>query len=309
MMYCCSIQDFHHALHNTHLFATLQPQYIEAVCRTTHFAECRAIVDCNDVLLHAPITTEAMALAERAYALLRGERGDRIGTFRILHNELNQRTSIIIEDLPDGITLDYAVLTMSQDRLLSGLSEFTKRLRHADISLNNLRKQNIIVDNHGHWHPIRLYYTTLGYGDDNEQLLALRSDIEQHAPKDNTLNEPLSAYRTEYTPLLEGRRRTTTAEGVGFMDEDGNMVIAPRYAWASDFDEGRAMVMTKDKRMGLIDTSGREVIKAQYEIVEYNAIDGNSWVRENDLWALFDYSGFQVTEWDDREMVDDDIML
>lgn len=69
------------------------------------------------------------------------------------------------------------------------------------------------------------------------------------------------------------------------------------------------MVMTKDKRMGLIDTSGREVIKAQYEIVEYNAIDGNSWVRENDLWALFDYSGFQVTEWDDREMVDDDIML
>ena len=100
-----------------------------------------------------------------------------------------------------------------------------------------------------------------------------------------------------------------TAEGVGFRDENGNVVIAPRYAWASDFDEGRAMVMTAEKRMGLIDTSGREVIKAEYEIVEYSAKDGNSWVRQNGLWALFDYSGLQITEWDDREMVDYDIEL
>jgi hypothetical protein len=308
-MDCCSIQDFHLALHNTHFFATIRPQCIEAQCRSTHFAECRAIIDCRDVLLHAPITPKAMALAERAYAILRGERSDRIGKFTILHNELNNRTSIIIEDIPKGITLDCAMITMSQYKLISGLRELTERLRHANISLNNLRRHNIIVDSNGHWHPIRLYYTTMGYGCDSEQILKLRSDIEQLSPKDNTLNEPLSAYRAEYIPLLEGLRRTITAEGVGFIDKEGNVVIAPRYAWASDFDEGRAMVMTKDRRMGLIDTSGREVIEAKYEIVEYSAKDGNSWVRQNNLWSLFDYSGLQITEWDDREMVDEDIEL
>ena len=77
----CSIQDFHNALHDTDHFATIRPHYIEGLCRTTHFAECRAVVESVDVLLHAPITNKAMALAERAYAILHGERGELIGNF------------------------------------------------------------------------------------------------------------------------------------------------------------------------------------------------------------------------------------
>ena len=305
----CSIQNFHNALHDTGRFATIRPHCIEALCRTTHFAECRAVVANRDVLLHAPITNLAMTLAERAYTILHGERGELIGNFTILHRELNSHTSIILEDIPQGEPLESAMLTMSQEKLLSGLREFEERMRRADISHNNLRKQNIIVDRNGHWHPIRLYYTTIGYGGDSKQMEALYTEIKSVAQAENCLNEPLSAYRTEYIPLREGRRRMVTAEGVGFRDENGNVVIAPRYAWASDFDEGRAMVMTDEKMMGLIDTSGREVIKAEYEIVEYSAKDGNSWVRQNGLWALFDYSGLQITEWDDREMVDYDIEL
>lgn len=261
------------------------------------------------MLLHAPITNKAMALAERAYAILHGERGELIGNFTILHRELNSHTSIILEDIPQGEPLESAMLTMSQDKLLSGLKEFEERMRRADISHNNLRKQNIVVDRNGHWHPIRLYYTTIGYGGDSRKLETLCAEIKRVAPVDDCLNEPLSAYRTEYIPLREGLRRTVTKEGVGFTDEEGNMVIAPRYAWASDFDEGRAMVMTAEKRMGLIDTSGREVIKAEYEIVEYSAKDGNSWVRQNNLWALFDYSGLQIIDWDERDIVDEDIEL
>lgn len=305
----CSIQDFHNALHDTDHFATIRPHYIEGLCRTTHFAECRAVVESCDVLLHAPITNKAMALAERAYAILHGERGELIGNFTILHRELNSHTSIILEDIPQGEILESAMLTMSQDKLLSGLKEFEERMRRADISHNNLRKQNIIVDRNGYWHPIRLYYTTIGYGGDSRELETLCAEIKRVAPVDDCLNEPLSAYRTEYIPLREGLRRTVTKEGVGFTDEEGNMVIAPRYAWASDFDEGRAMVMTAEKRMGLIDTSGLEVIKAEYEIVEYSAKDGNSWVRQNNLWALFDYSGLQIIDWDERDMVDEEIEL
>ena len=272
----CSIQDFHNALHATDHFATIRPRYIEGLCRTTHFAECRAVVESCDVLLHAPITNKAMALAERAYAILHGERGELIGNLSILHRELNNHTSIILEDIPQGEILASAMLTMSQDKLLRGLKEFEERMRRADISHNNLRKQNIVVDRNGYWHPIRLYYTTIGYGGDSRELETLCAEIKRVAPVDDCLNEPLSAYRTEYIPLREGLRRTVTKEGVGFTDEEGNMVIAPRYAWASDFDEGRAMVMTVEKKMGLIDTSGREVLKAEYEIVEYSAKDGNS---------------------------------
>ena len=305
----CSIQAFHDALHNTQLFATIRPIKIEALCRTTHFAECRAVINRRKVMIYAPITIKAMSIAERAYSTLRGKPSELVGTFDILHNELNRKTSIIIENIPQGETLESAMLTMTQSKLLGGLSELNERMHLANISHNNLRKHNIFVDPDGHWHPVRLYTTTKGYGSDIEQLHTLRTEIESHAPDDRCLNEPISSYHTEYIPLREGRRRVVTAEGVGFTDAEGNIVIAPRYAWASDFDEGRAMVMTVEKRMGLIDTSGSEIIKAEYEIVEYSAKDGNSWVRQNNLWALFDYSGLQIIDWDERDMVDEDIEL
>lgn len=305
----CSIQLFHQALHNTHLFVSINPTSIEALCRTTHFAECRAVVDGAEVLLHAPISPEAMALAERTYATLRGDRGERIGGFRILNNELDGHIAILIETMPEGETLSSAMLTHSHQRLHMGFREFVERLRQADISHNNLRKESIIVDSNGYWHPIRLYNTSVGYGCDSERLDALRTEIEQLMTTDNCVNEPLSAYRTEYIPLCEGLRRITTAKGVGFADESGAIVIEPRYSWASDFDEGRAMVMTAERKMGLIDTKGREVIAPIYEIVEYSATEGNSWVRYNNLWALFDYSGLQITDWEEREVVDDGIYL
>ena len=309
----CTIQEFHRALRDSSLFATIKPLNYDDVHRTTHFGECSAVVNSRRVIIHAPITPKAMELAEEVYALLRGERGETIGTFSILHNELatdnGKRVSIIIEDIPEGTPLELALLTHPREQLLKGLNELRERLRRADISHNNLRKHNITVDREGRWHLSRLYYATVGYGGNCEQLNAIGEEIEANALKSDCACEPLSSYKTEYQPLREGRRKTQTARGVGFEDETGRMVIRDCYAWASDFDEGRAMVMTHDHKMGLIDTEGHEVIRAEYEIVEYSAREGNSWVRRNELWALFDYSGLQITEWLERDIVDEDIEL
>lgn len=308
-MMASSIQLFHQALRNNHLFATLRPRCIAALCRSTHFAECRAVVDGRRVLLHTPISSEAMHLAENAFAILRGGRGEAVGSFRILHRELCGHTSIIVEEIADGTTLDCAMLTLDKERLLDGLNDLVYRLQSADVSHNNLRKHNITVDSNSRWHLSRLYYTTQGFGGDSEAIEMLRNEIESIATSNNSLHEPLSTYCSEHIPLCEGLRRITRDGGVGFAYDDGTIAIEPRYGWASDFDEGRAMVMSKDGRMGLIDTKGRELIAPIYEIVEYSASDGNSWVRQNLRWALFDYGGVQVTEWEDRDDVEEAIEL
>lgn len=304
-----SIQEFHQALRNNHLFATLRPRCVASLCRSTHFAECRAIVDGHRVLLYAPLSEEAMPLAERAFALLRGYRGEAVGSLRILRNELCGHTSIIVEQIAEGTTLDCAMQTLDKELLLDGLNDLIHRLRSANISHNNLRKHNITVDSNHRWHLSRLYYATEGYGGDSEAIELLRNEIEALFTDNNTLHEPLSEYRNDYIPLRESLLRINCEDGVGFANDDGSIAIEPQYAWASDFDEGRAMVKSKEGRMGLIDTKGRELIAPKYEIVEYSARDGNSWVRQEGKWALFDYGGVQITEWEDRDVVDEAIEL
>jgi hypothetical protein len=109
--------------------------------------------------------------------------------------------------------------------------------------------------------------------------------------------KPMDAY-------FEGRRQVRTARGVGFEDEAGRMVIEDRFSWASDFMENRAMVTTQDGRMGVIDRMGREIIPTIYDSVRYSVDSGKTIVVCNDMCAVFDYNGQQITPWVAKAKID-----
>ena len=104
--------------------------------------------------------------------------------------------------------------------------------------------------------------------------------------------------------MFEERARIFRDGAYGFVDACGRTVIEPEYFWADDFREGRAAVQRFDGLMGLIDKTGREIIPAQYDIVEYDVQSGRSWVARGSRWARFDYSGAQLDPWREREQCD-----
>lgn len=292
-----------------------------AICRSTLFAECRIVWRGERWLLHAPIALHSMERAERAAMVLRALTSDSLGRYRILRDEIlvdpvaDLRCDAVIEPLPEGEPLRQVVGGMESESLLRSMGELRRRLQRLDISHNNLSPDNIVVDPSGALHPICLHYVSSGFGLDGDAFARLESYAAQHALcTESCLHDttaPYGAFRRDGAEcylsvgnMFEDRMRVQQTSGWGFVDADGRMVVAPRYFWVDDFREGRAAVQNFDSRMGLIDKSGREIIDVGYDIVEYDASTGRSWVCLGSRWAQFDYSGCRTSEWLPRSECD-----
>ena len=59
---------------------------------------------------------------------------------------------------------------------------------------------------------------------------------------------------------LSDGMRAVFADGWGFVDASGKVVIAPKYKKVSDFSEGMALVATQSGKYGIIDRSGKTVV-------------------------------------------------
>lgn len=313
----CSLFEFSNALNMPYkLFTTLR--HIEAdtttLTRSKYFAECHITDMGRPALLYAPIERESLLMAHHANVALHEAYGHGFITMMFRTDEMlhlntsmmqldvNSRCTLIMEYLPEGDLLEVAINTMSREQLLAGLEYLDATLRKCNISHNNLTPRNIIVDRSNRWLPIRQYYTTRGYGGDKAAMEHLRELIYKHTTPTPEI-DPASLgswYREPTHPIdayLEGRRQFKTERGVGFKDENGVVIIDDKYLWASDFMENRAMVMTMDNRMGVIDNMGREVIAPIYDSVRYSVDSGKTIVSINGLCAVFDYEGQQITEW------------
>ena len=313
----CTIFEFRNAVAMPNrLLTKLRIADIDSssLTRTRYFAECRATFEDDDILIYAPLEELSMHLVHDGNIAL--QQAYRAGFVRleILDNELQHssfdtihatasgRCPIIIERLPKGCTLEAAMLTMSRQQLLRGMEELDELLKMVDISHNNLSSQNIIVGDDGRWHPIRQYYTRRGYGGDVKGFKEIKKLIIEHTTpmKEvdiSTIGPWAGRNIVEIDGMYEGRRKITTDEGVGFEDEFGEVVIKPQYLWASDFMENRAMVRTKENRMGLINRDGKEIIPTIYDSVEYSVDSGKSIVQCNNLCSIYDYNGQQLTVW------------
>ena len=84
----------------------------------------------------------------------------------------------------------------------------------------------------------------------------------------------------------------------GLQDEEGNIIVYPKYSSIGPFDvyrSGWAMVDLFGFK-GFIDSNGREVVHPQYdEIGTFGYyMDGRAWVRKGNLYGLIDLTGQEV---------------
>lgn len=94
----------------------------------------------------------------------------------------------------------------------------------------------------------------------------------------------------------EGRIKVCHDDGLyGFVDETGEVIVAPQYLSADDFRESRAVVETRNG-YGVINLWGEEVIPTQYQDLSYNEDTGISCAKRNDMWQYISYSGEPLTE-------------
>ena len=313
----CTIFEFRNAIAMPYkLLAELRNANIDftSLTRTRYFAECQATINNDKILIYAPLEQLSIQLVYSANESLQRAYRDGLTRLEVLDNEMQhtsidsananngERCPLVIEPLPDGCPLLDAMNTMSRERLLNALAELDNMLRRYDISHNNLTPNNIIVDDMGHWHPIRKYYTCRGYGGDERALGELRRLIyEFTTPMEEVDISELDPWRgrniNNSNCLMESRRQYRTSEGIGFEDEFGKSVIAPQYIWASEFLENRAVVRNSENRVGVIDRDGKEIIPIIYDSVEYSVDSGRSNVGCNGLTSIFDYNGTQLTEW------------
>jgi hypothetical protein len=223
----------------------------------------------------------------------------------------DSRCDILLEPLPDALPFADAVANMGEEqeaqRLRRSLDALEKSLSAANVSHNNLKEENILIDANGILYPIRWYYATDKAGGDKVAIERLRTKIASSG-ENMLLCEPdyepytVASALDKYLyagDMHEGLIAVESDKGWGYVDCNCEEVIAPKYLWANDFCEGRAEVDT-EQGMGLIDREGNYIIDPIYETVEFDAENGWSRVCRDGKWALFDYSGEQLSPWEEN---------
>lgn len=119
-----------------------------------------------------------------------------------------------------------------------------------------------------------------------------RSDLSRYNAKDHI------------GPFHEGMAAVWTEDGYGFIDKNGNEVIAPAYGDVSSpyFSDGLALV-GKDGKYGYIDKTGKEVIKLQYDNYGYGPhgpefSDGLALMGKNGKYIYVNKKGKEVIQAD-----------
>lgn len=80
---------------------------------------------------------------------------------------------------------------------------------------------------------------------------------------------------------------TLDGKSYGYLDEEGKFAIEPVYGKSNDFKDNYAIV-TKNKKWGMIDTTGKEIIPIQYDQEFYFSFEYGARVRLNKKAGLID---------------------
>ena len=292
------------------------------IVRSTHFAESRVSIDGKRMIIFMPLTPEALHRVERFLPLKRHLTSSIVPHLSLLRQEMRFTTptgnedlcDILLEPLHEGVSFDVALRTAQADAeyaadLLLAIEDLQAALKAADISLNNLREENLIYGEDGILRPIRWYYATAGAGNDDSTFEQLHSGVEQLSdqmllrdiePLGYNITPPNISVYKNHLAMAEGLIAIENEKGWGFMDCECNIVIPPQYLWVSKFCEGRAEVESREG-MGLIDKTGRYIIPPQYAIVDYDTRSGNSLVYNGKEWAIFDYMGALISPFGQTE--------
>lgn len=276
----------------------------EPILRSTLFAEARVECDGERLIVGMPLAALSLRRVERLLPLKRHLVSVVVPQISILRDEMEcaaGRSDILCEVLPDALPLSDAVAqvasTAEAEAIVRALEALQVELQRVDLSHNNLREENILIDSSGRLYPIRWYYATEGAGGDDEAFDKMRAKVARSV-ESMELHDVAAAYNAtprleghlSVRPLHEGLAAVEDELGWGFVDCENRVVIEPKYLWVSNFREGRAEVQTAEG-MGLVDRTGAYVVEPKYEIVEFDERRGCVMVHNDGEWQVLDYDG------------------
>ena len=310
-----SITDFASALtSDCDSFRTLSGFSVECrdgravVTRTSLFAE--AVIAKNGVryLLCLPVRPESLESVAAALHLVRGIGAGLLTEYRILPDEFSYTDScgnpcccdLLLHRLPEGESLDEAVTHQQTAMLLAALDELKTGFVSRSVRHRNLKPSNLIYGFDGRMYAIRPHY--LASESDTavicEEFAAvekfIRSQPEILSSEDTCCRCEEPSTFDELCPPRDMMRLVRRGELFGYADAEGCTVIEPRFTYAEEFFENRAVVELERGRMGVIDRSGNFIIPPDYDMVRFTD-DETFRVRSGELVGEFDYSGAVVT--------------
>lgn len=286
-----------------------------------HAMESEIVLEGQHFLIFVPFQEEYLRhieeLEEEAHNRSRGI----LLSNKILYEELMVHDStgrkhyidVILQKIPDGITLKDAVHRYRADDLRTCIQNMQKRLDAIGFSHNHLTPSNIIICKNGIACPLRYWYSKWEVYSNND-ISPLLNFIDSHNIYDiDTAREPLLSLddtTDDDTPTEhEGITRIKKCGHYGFIDYDGTKIKPYIYTWASDFCEGRAVVAQNGK-MGVIDCFGKKVISASYKEIKFNADEGIFVATHDDYRYILNYEGkiikrTALADRDDMSVIDD----
>lgn len=291
--------------------AVLGPDGLPVLRRTTRFVEAEIEWRGARHLLFLPLNPSAMYRIEHTAAALRKIDCPALTEYRILPHELHwqdaysnlQVSDLVLQPIPSGGGFSEVLHTEYGATLLAALDALEAELKRAGFVHRNLKPNNLIWSD-GRLYPLRYHDAVIGPTEASD---AADFETLRQLVRTTTSCTELHDTCVEYTatPRIPGHRWAGNPfeglicvedeTGFGFVDLDNRPVIPSQFLWAGDFHEGRAEVQTAEG-MGLIDREGRFVLPAIYEIVEYDPATSDIRARRHGLWARFDYTGRQLTE-------------
>lgn len=287
------------------------------IVRSTYFAQTRITLEGKPFMLCMPLCATSLRRVERFSPLQRHLRSNIVPRMTIMRDEMlyllpdssHRHCDILLEPLPEALPFTDALANVGDETEAASYLAALEALKHeliaADISHNNLREDNLVIDAQNRLYPTHWYYATGKAGGDIEALERLRtkiasmqSNMELHQPECEPYCATSALDKYIYAgDMHEGMIAVESEAGWGFVNYNCEEVIKPQYLWANDFCEGRAEVDTP-QGMGLIDREGNYIIEPLYDSVEFDVENGWSNVCKDDMCALFDYSGNQLSPWD-----------
>ncbi|MFI3319378.1 MAG: WG repeat-containing protein [Rikenellaceae bacterium] len=306
------------------------------ICRTTNFAEATIMRVGDGQLFHLslPLDDSVLRMCERAEVILSQINSNLFGEYSVLRDELQythwdgsvKYMDLLLTSIPKGQPIDTFINQNDDCRfIMKAIDVMEAEMAKYNLSYNGMSPRCIIVGVNHNLYMTRLHTIKQG-ADQSEQrakemsmlrewvVKQLDCDICRYAEDCSDVvnsygnkNQCLDHYLSVSNPF-EGIICVQAEDGYHYVDASDSPIFEGTYIWASDFKEGRAEVEISSG-MGLIDKSGRYVIPAEFDIVEYDVESGYSRVRKGSKWALYDYSGEQILPFEERYIDEEDIKL
>ncbi len=300
-----SVADILRALDNPHFsFNRLREVKVIAdseIIRNSAFTECVVEWQRRRWILCCPTSEEVIHNMEQTIHHIVHSPSRFIAECEIFRSEMcfidsmerPHKCDIVMQHLPDGLSLDKAAMIYPAEMLIRELNNMQQEFARIGFSHNALKAQNIILTRSGHLMVIQLHHASFnGNSSDDEAFALLRDFVGQHS---GVVSDQLSDYEATYstsTPCVahDGMIIICEDNRYGYADADANIVIAPRFDKAGDFHEGRAIVEIKGK-VALIDKQGNYILEPHYDHIEFDEEHSLSLAHRANRWHAFDYHG------------------